>query len=185
MKDFRCSCKGCGRTPGFGAAEIWFESEGGMLCEACWKRAVREGGPPPPEEGPKEGEFCCFCALCKRTPPDPEFKIWIETDKGCVCEKCWKETIGSLVAGRIESILLERKPKESEPLDVQLGCCLLNKKLLNKALDALQNGNSVEVLAENSEDMKAHVRKYVEAKGCVIAGVDDRNGTSVITIRRP
>src|SRR3990170_6038285 len=122
MEEFRCSCIGCGKKPEHVATGIWIETEGGMLCESCWRDAIRssrarEVG------GHSEGEFCCFCALCKRTPPDPEYKMWIETEKGCLCEKCWRETIGKVLAERIESTLLERKTDKSEPLDVQLACC--------------------------------------------------------------
>ncbi len=182
MKEFRCSCKGCGKTPEFGKTEIWIESEGGMLCESCWRTVVREGRQAPKETGTSEHEFCCFCALCKRMPPDPEYKIWIETDKGCICEKCWRETIGGLLAEKIETALSEKK--ENGPVDVQFGCCQLNKKLLIKTLDALPTGAYLEIIAENSDVMKEMVKKYVEDRGCIITGVDDKNGTCLITIRR-
>lgn len=183
MKDFHCSCKGCGKRPEFGVTEIWIETESGMLCESCWRTAVQENRRTSEGIVTSESEFCCFCALCKRTPPDPDYKIWIETEKGCLCEKCWKEVIGNLLAERIESAISEKK-SERGPMDVQLGCCLLNKRLLNKALDTLSIGGYLEIIAENSESMKAIVKKYVDAKGCVITGINDNNGTCLITIQK-
>lgn len=180
--EFRCSCTGCGRKPAFGESGIWVQTEAGMLCESCWRDRVSGGGTS--QAGADESEFCCFCALCKRTPPDPVYKIWIETEKGCICEKCWKETISAILAGKIESTLLERKPQKSEPLDVQLGCCLLNKKLLVKALDALPQGEELEIIAENTDVMKEMVGMYVRSRGCAITGIQDRNGTCLVTIRR-
>lgn len=184
MEEFRCSCTGCGKRPEFGVTEIWVESEGGMLCDSCWKTEIHKARRPSKGSGLSESEFCCFCALCRRTPPDPDYKVWIETEKGCLCEKCWKETMGKLLAEKIESILLEKKRDKSKPIDVQLGCCLLNKKLLVKALDALQDGEQMEIIAENIETMKSLVNKYVENRGCVITGINDENGTCLITVRR-
>ncbi|MCL4476327.1 MAG: hypothetical protein M1508_08905 [Nitrospirae bacterium] len=184
MKEFRCSCTGCGKKPEFASAGIWIETESGMLCDSCWKEAVRISGLSPGKSAEGESEFCCFCALCKRTPPDPDYKMWIGTEKGCICEKCWKEVIAGILGEKIESALLEKKPVSSEPLDVQLGCCLLNKRLLNKALDALLQGEVLKIIAENTETMKSMVEKYAGAKGCTITGITDRNGTCLISIRR-
>ncbi len=184
MTDFRCHCTGCGRKPEFGASGIWFQSESGMLCESCWGVMLRKSAPSQESAGVATGEFCCFCALCKRTPPDPVYKIWIETEKGCICEKCWKETVSVLLAERIESTLIDVVPRKSEPLDVQLGCCLLNKKLLIKALDALGEGEELEIIAENTDVMKEMIDKYVGSKGCVITGITAKNGTCLITISR-
>jgi hypothetical protein len=71
-----------------------------------------------------------------------------------------------------------------EPLDVQFGCCLINKKLLLKALDALPKGGRMDLLAENSDVMKQTAGKYIDDKGCVITGIKDENGTCIITVMR-
>lgn len=155
-----------------------------MLCESCWRAEVQEGRQPQEKSATVESEFCCFCALCKRTPPDPDYKMWIETEKGCLCEKCWRETIGNMLAEKIDSTFLVKIPGRSEPLDVQLGCCLLNKKLLLKALDALLEGQQIEIIAENTETMKYMVKKYVEGRGCIITDITDKNGTCLVTIKR-
>lgn len=183
-KEFRCSCAGCGRMPEFGSPVIWIEAAEGMLCESCWKEAVRKASPGAGETREGGTEVCCFCAICKRTPPDPVSKIWIETGRGCICEKCWREIIAPFVGEKIESVLAERSPKKSGPLDVQLGCCLLNKRLLNKALDSMQRGEILDIIAENTETMKSMVRRYVEAKGCSITGIVDNNGTCLVTIKK-
>ncbi len=182
MKDFRCSCIGCGKTPEFGKTEIWVEAGSGMLCESCWRAEVSRSRQTPKDTDLSEHEFCCFCALCKRIPPDPEFKIWIETDKGCICEKCWKEAAGSLLFQKTEPASGEKKGKE--PVDVQFGCCQLNKKLLLKALDALAPEEKLEILAENSDVVKEMVQKYAKDKGCTISDINDKNGTCIMTIRR-
>jgi len=182
LKDFHCSCKGCGKRPEFGVTEIWIETESGMLCESCWRTAVQENGRTSEGIVTSESEFCCFCALCKRTPPDPDYKIWIETENGCLCEKCWKEKIGGLLDEKIESALNEKKGKG--PIDIQLGCCQINKKLLMKALDALSSGEYLDVIAENSDVVKSVVDKYVKDKNCIITDINNENGTCIITIRR-
>ena len=170
MNDFRCSCTGCGKRPEFNAAGIWIETESGMLCDSCWKEGVRTSRLSPEKSDERAGEFCCFCALCKRTPPDPDYKVWIETEKGCICEKCWKEVIAGILGERIESTLLETRPLSSEPLDVQLGCCLLNKRLLNKALDALPPGEVFKIIAENTKTMKSAVRNTSRQKAAPSPG---------------
>ncbi len=182
-KDFQCACKGCGKSPEFGKTEIWIQGAGGMLCESCWRATLQKNDVPSTDAASSEHEFCCFCAICKRTPPDPEYKIWIETDKGCLCEKCWRETIGNLISQKTESSPGVEKGKG--PVDIQFGCCLINKKLLIKTLDALPSGEYVLVIAENSDAVKSTVNKYVKDKGCTITEINDQNGTSIITIRRP
>lgn len=184
MEGFRCSCIGCGKKPEFGVTEIWVESEGGMLCEKCWRAEARRYRKPAEKASAAEAEYCCFCSLCKRRPPDPVYKMWIETEKGCLCEKCWKETIGKVLAERIESTLLERKTDKSEPLDVQLACCLLNKKLLFRAIDGLPKGSRLDVSVDNVEIMKSLVKKIIAQKGCIITTVDDRDKISVLTIKK-
>lgn len=184
MKEFRCSCIGCGRKPEFGVTEIWVESKEGMLCEACWRKSVYEYKGPTISDKAKESEHCCFCSLCKRRPPDPDYKIWIETEKGCLCEKCWKEIIGKLLAERIEPAILEKRFEKSGPLDVQLGCCLLNKKLLNNTLNNLPQGEYLEISVDNVDIMKTLVKKFIAPKGCTIININDKNGTSVLTIKK-
>ena len=183
MTEFSCSCAGCGRQPDFGKTGIWVESDRGMLCEECWRGLVGKTSSPAKESGesPSEHEFCCFCALCKRTPPDPEYKIWIETASGCLCEKCWKEAAAALINSRAKNEV----PKENEAVDIQFGCCLINKKLLLKVLDALPSGGTADVIAENSDVVKSTVGKYVKDKGCKIESIEDKNGTCIIRITRP
>jgi TusA-related sulfurtransferase len=183
LKDFCCSCKNCGKSPSFSAAEIWIDADGGMLCEACWRNSIQKNIPVPEQISGSESGFCCFCALCKRTPPDADCKIWIETDKGCICEKCWKETISSILAEKIESSAAQRKG--DEPLDIQFGCCQINKKLLNRALDDLKSGASIDIIAENADVVKLMARKYIEVKGCTITAITDINGTCIISVKRP
>lgn len=110
--------------------------------------------------------------------------MWIETEKGCLCEKCWKEIIGKLLGERIESTLLEKKSEKSGPLDVQLGCCLLNKKLLTNAINELSPSDSLEISADNIESMKTLIKKFIATKGCIITNVDNNNGTTIITIKK-
>jgi TusA-related sulfurtransferase len=140
-------------------------------------RRLPEGGIQP------EGGFCCFCAVCGRRPPDPDSKIWIETEGGCICQRCFNDAIGRLLEGKEQSSA--KQGKTGGPVDVQFGCCQLNKKLLNKTLDSLKEGGHLEIIAENTETMHAIVKKYVEAKGCTITGIKDENGTCLIKIMRP
>ena len=182
MKDFRCSCIGCGKTPEFGATGIWMESSTGMLCESCWRAAALEKTFIESGNAPAEGEFCCYCALCRRTPPDPEYKLWIETDSGCICEKCWKELAGKLLAEKAGSTAAA-EGKEGL-IDIQFGCCLINKKLLIKSLSALAEGADLNLMAENSDSLKSTARKYIEGNGCKIVSIEDKNGTCIIKVRR-
>lgn len=183
MKEFRCSCIGCGKTPEFGATGIWMESKAGMLCESCWRSAATEKIFTEPSGAPAEGEFCCYCALCRRIPPDPEYKIWIETENGCICEKCWKELAGKLLAEKAGSTAAVAE-KEGGLIDIQFGCCLINKKLLIKSLGALTEGADLNLLAENSDSVKSTARKYIEDNGCKIVSIEDKNGTSIIRARK-
>lgn len=155
-----------------------------MLCEACWRKVAYGYKGPASSGKARESEICCFCSLCKRRPPDPNYKMWIETEKGCLCEKCWKETIGGLLAERIESALLEKKAQGSGPLDVQLGCCLLNKKILTNAINELSPGDSLEISADNVDAMKSLIQKYVATRGCIITDINDENGTTILTIKK-
>ncbi|MBI5101670.1 MAG: hypothetical protein HZB33_07555 [Nitrospirae bacterium] len=74
--------------------------------------------------------------------------------------------------------------QSAEVIDVQFGCCQLNKKLLLKSLDSLAPGGEIGILAENSDVMKEMVRKYAREKGCVITGISDQNGTSLIKLKK-
>jgi len=183
MEGFRCSCIGCGRRPQFGATTIWVEVEGGMLCEGCWRASVHSLRRPSEKDTTTE-DYCCFCSLCKRRPPDPDCKVWIETERGCLCERCWKETIGKLLAERIESSILQKKAEETGPVDVQLGCCLLNKKLLSGVINELSPGDSIVISADNVDAMKSLIRRYVVTKGCIITHINDKDGTTLLTIKR-
>ncbi len=53
-------------------------------------------------------------------------------------------------------------------IDIQYGCCQINKKLLNKSLDELGAGEEMDLIAENSDVVRSVAKKYIEAKNCSI-----------------
>lgn len=112
-EEFRCFCIVCGKAPELKTSELWVETEKGMLCEKCWREPVeeviRKSLPVDKQRaGLMNEEFCCFCVLCGRAPPDPNSRLWLETERGCLCEGCWKEFVKEAVEEKIESLLVEK-----------------------------------------------------------------------------
>ncbi|GCC11399.1 hypothetical protein IPdc08_01454 [archaeon] len=110
--EFHCNCPACGKLPKQkkSALNLWVESPKGMLCEECWKKGMKVLNITeiPVERHYYEKEaFCCFCVLCGRTPPDPEIKIWAETEMGCLCEICLKRVVREGVEREIQNMMEE------------------------------------------------------------------------------
>lgn len=110
--EFHCNCIACGRLPKQeeDALDIWAETPKGMLCEECWKKGmeVLDTSKIQVKEHCDEKEpFCCFCVLCGRAPPDPDIKIWVETERGCLCELCLKRVAREGVERGIKKIMEE------------------------------------------------------------------------------
>jgi len=111
-EEFRCSCISCGRLPKQeeGVLSLWVESAKGMLCEDCLRRGIDtlDASKLMPGKGiPEKEEFCCFCVLCGRSPPDPAIRIWVETEWGCLCATCLRRVIGEGIGREIEKMLEE------------------------------------------------------------------------------
>lgn len=110
MEEFHCNCISCGKLPEQkeGELNLWVESKDGMLCGSCWKHVLevlRASDIPVERRYEEEVSFCCFCVLCARTPPDPEVKIWVETEFGCLCELCMKRIIREGVEREIKKVV--------------------------------------------------------------------------------
>jgi hypothetical protein len=93
-----------------GALGLWAATPTGMLCEACWKKAtdMADISRIKTETRVRQGEeFCCFCVLCGRVPPDPWVWVWVETERGCLCGACLKKVIPAGVEIEIQKLLQE------------------------------------------------------------------------------
>lgn len=99
IKDgFHCNCISCGESPkqDRGVLNIWIEIPEGFLCEKCWKKridTINASDISVKKQHESSIISCCFCILCGKTPPDPEVKIWVETQRGCLCEMCLKRIV--------------------------------------------------------------------------------------------
>lgn len=71
-----------------------------------------------------------------------------------------------------------------ELLDVQLACCIIHKKRLIAALKPLSSGEKLEFRGENSETVKDHIQRVLDAENCKIIEVNDENGTTRITVQK-
>jgi TusA-related sulfurtransferase len=74
--------------------------------------------------------------------------------------------------------------KPVEPIDIMVGCCLPDRKMLQEVLAAVPPGGTVKVRIENSAAVKVMVKNLLKNKGAGLVKITDEDGSSILTIKK-
>jgi TusA-related sulfurtransferase len=74
--------------------------------------------------------------------------------------------------------------KPIEPIDIMVGCCLPDRKMLQEVLAAVPPGGTVKVRIENSEAVKVMVKNLLKNKRASLVEITDEDGSSILTIKK-
>jgi TusA-related sulfurtransferase len=74
--------------------------------------------------------------------------------------------------------------KPAEPIDIMVGCCLPDRKMLQEVLAAVPPGGTVTVRIENSAAVKVMVKNLLKNKRAGLVKITDEDGSSILTIKK-
>ena len=72
----------------------------------------------------------------------------------------------------------------SDPIDIRLACCVLNKRILIKHIEKMTQHDKLRLISENNESMKEQIEKLSDKYNCHIIDTEDLGDISHITIKR-
>jgi TusA-related sulfurtransferase len=72
----------------------------------------------------------------------------------------------------------------SDPIDIRLACCVVNKKILIKNIEKMTQHDTLRLISENNESMKEQIERLTVKYNCHIIDTEDLGNISHITIKR-
>jgi hypothetical protein len=72
----------------------------------------------------------------------------------------------------------------SDPVDIRLACCVVDKKILIKHIEKMTQDSKVRLVSENNDSMKEQIGKLIERYNCHILDIEDLGSISHVIIKR-